>query len=117
MNQLQQRVAPENTHQHQHQAQHTAGNHSGVDSGFHIVVVPGSEELGHNHRAADVAAKGEGNENQSNLIAVAHGGQGILADEPTGHPAIRNVIQLLEEDTAKQGQAEPPQHAGRLAGG
>ena len=117
MNQLQQRVAAENAHQHQHQAQHTAGNHGGVDSGFHIVVVPGSEELGHNHRAADVAAKGEGNENQGNLIAVAHGRQGVLADEPTGHPTIRNIIQLLEEDAAKQGQAEPPQHAGRLAGG
>ena len=115
IDQLQQSAAAQDAHQHQHGAGDTAGDHGGGNGGFHIPVLPRAKKLGDQHRAADVAAKGEGDEDQGDLIAVAHSRQGILSDELTGHPAVRNIIQLLEHNAAEQRQTEFPEDGGRLS--
>ena len=53
-------------------------------------------------------------ENQRDLIAVAHGGQSVLTDELSGYQAVRNIIELLENDASKQREAEPAQYCVRL---
>ena len=110
-------VAAEDPHQHQQQAHRTAGQHGGGHRGLHAAVFLRAKELRDQHGAADVAAKGKGNENQGDLIAVAHGGQGVLSDEFAGHPAVGNVVQLLEHNAAEERQAEFPQHGGRISDG
>ena len=65
----------------------------------------------------DVAAEGKGDENQGDLIAVAHGGQGILAYEFAGDKAVSQVVQLLEDDAAEKGQTEFPKNRFRAAYG
>ena len=37
------------------------------------------------------------------------------ADELAGHQTVRNVVQLLKDHAAEHGQAEFPQHGGRMA--
>ena len=112
---LQQRVAAENADEHQDQAGHGAGDHARVHGGLHLAVALRAEILGHHHRAADVAAEGEGDEDQRDLIAVAHRRQRVFADELARHQTVRDVVQLLEHDAAEQRHAEPPEHALRLS--
>jgi len=50
------------------------------------------------------------NEDQGDLIAVAHGGEGVLADKFTRDPAVGDVVKLLEHNAAEQGQAEFPEN-------
>lgn len=95
-------------HRHQHGADHGTGDQGRMDGGLHVGDPLGAEELRHDDRAADVAPKGKGNEDQSDLIAVAHGGQGVFAHEFTCHQAVGDVVQLLEHDAAEQRQAEFP---------
>ena len=98
---------------HQPAADQSAENTGGIYGGLHAFVVLGPIELAHHHRAAHIAAKGKRNENQGNLIAVANGSQGILADEFPRHQAVGNVIELLKNNAAQQRYTEIPQnHAG-----
>ena len=110
VDELQQAVAAHQTNEHQHGAQHGGTDQRGVDRGLHLVVVLRAEVAGHDDRAADIAAEGEGDEDQGDLVAVAHGGQRVLADELACHKAVGDVIQLLEDDAAEHGQAELPQY-------
>ena len=48
--------------------------------------------------------------NAMKIVAVAHGGQRVLADELACHKAVGDVIKLLEDDAAEHGQAELPQN-------
>ena len=104
----QQPAAAQHSGQHQRGAEEGAGNAGGGYRRFHLPVLPGPEELGDHHGAAHVAAEGESQEDQRHLIAVAHGGQGLLADEFSSHQAVGDVVELLEENAAKQREAEPP---------
>ena len=115
VDELKQGVAPQKAHQHQGGHQHRAPDQGGGDGGLHVAVLLGPEKPGHDDRTADVAPKGEGDEDQSDLIAVAHGRQGRFADEFAGHQAVRNVVQLLKDHAAEHGQAELPQHGGRIS--
>ena len=110
VNQRQQTVAAEDAHQHQQQAHQTAGQRGGGYGGLYVAVFPRTEKLGHQHGAPDVAAEGEGDEDQGDLIAVAHGGEGVLADKFTRDPAVGDVVKLLEHNAAEQGQAEFPEN-------
>ena len=81
-----------------------------MDGGFHVGDLFGAEQLGHDDGASDVAAEGEGQKDQSDLIAVAHSGQGVFAHELACHQTVRDVIELLEHDAAEQRQAELPEN-------
>ena len=110
VDELQQAVAAHQTDQHQHRTQHRRADQRGVDRGLHFVVILGAKIAGHDDRAADVAAKSKCNEDQGDLIAVAHSSQCVFADELAGNKAVGNVVQLLENDAAEHGQAELPQN-------
>lgn len=116
MNQLQQLVAEASAEHHQEDAERTAGNQRGVDDGSHIVVALRAEQLRDQNGTADVAAERKGQKNQRDFIAVADGGQGVVVDEFPGDKAVRNVVELLEENAAKQGQTEFPEHTVRFPG-
>ena len=110
-------AAAQDAPQHQRPAEEGAGDAGGGHRRLHLPVLPGSEELGYYHGTAHVAPKGKGQENQRHLVAVAHGGQGLLADELPGHQAVGDVVELLEENASKQGEAEPPQDGFRFPHG
>jgi hypothetical protein len=112
VDQRKQRVTSEYPRQHQSKAQHSTGNTCCVNSSLHVTILPCSKQLGHNYGASDIAAKGKRDENQRNFIAVAHGSKGILADESTGYPAVRNVVKLLKNNASEHWQAEAPQYRG-----
>lgn len=117
MDQPQQSIGAEVSDGHQRQAQSAGGQQRGVDGGFHLMIPLGAEELRGDDGAADVAAEGERNENQRDLIAHTDGGQGILSDEFAGHIAVGDVVQLLKDHAGEQRQAELPQHLARLSYG
>ena len=102
--------------QHQNSAQARAGDERGIDRRLHAAQVLRAEELRRHDGAADVAAKGKGDEDQRDLIAVADGSQRILADEFTGDKAVCDIIKLLENNAAEQRQAELPEHPAGFAG-
>ena len=110
LDQLQQRLLENQPQRHQHGAHCAAENQRGMHGGFHIGVQLCPEVARHHHRAADIAAKGKGDKDQRDLIAVANGSQGVFADKLARHQAIGNVVKLLKNDAAKQRQAEGPQH-------
>lgn len=101
-------AAAKDASQHQRPAEDGAGDAGGGHRRFHLPVLPGPEELGDHHGAAHVAPEGESQENQRHLVAVAHGGQGFLADELPGHQAVGDVVELLENDASKQRKTEFP---------
>lgn len=68
-----------------------------------------SAEYG-NHRACHIASHCKGNKNQGNLITVSHCSQRIFPNELPCNQTIRYVIQLLENNTSKQWQAESPEN-------
>ena len=103
-------MAAHKADQHQHGAQHGRADQGSVDRSLHLIVVPCAKVAGHDDRAANVAAKGKCNEDQGDLVAVAHSSQCILADELACNKAVGNVVQLLEDDAAEHGQAELPQN-------
>ena len=110
VDELQKRVAAQKSNQHQAQAHSSAGDHGRINGCFHSAIILCAKQLGNDNRAADVAAKSKRDKDQRDLVAVAHRRQGVLADKLARHPAVRNVIKLLEDNAAKQGQAELPQH-------
>ena len=71
--------------------------------------------LGDNHGTADVAAESKGNKDQGDLIAVAHGGQRLFADEFAGYQRVGDIVKLLKDNASEQGKAESPQHCFRFA--
>ena len=64
VDELQQGVAAKQTDAHQHGAQHGRADEGGVDRGLHLAVFLCAKVAGHDDRAADVAAKGKGDEDQ-----------------------------------------------------
>ena len=110
MDHLQEAAAEQTADQHQHSADHAAGDHGGGDGSLHFPVSFGAEEHGYDDRASDIAAKGKRDKDQCDLIAVADGREGVLADELTGDKTVRDVIELLEDNAAEKGQAELPEN-------
>ena len=84
------------------------GKHGGINRRFHVAIFLRTKKLGHHHGAAHIAAKSKRYKNQCDLIAVVHRRQGVLTDKLTCHPAIGNIVELLEDDAAEQRQAELP---------
>ena len=110
VDELQQGVAAKQANGHQHRAQHRRADKGGVDRGLHLTVFFCAEVAGHDDRAADVAAKGKGDEDQGDLVAVAHRSQRVFTDELARHQTVGDVVQLLENDAAEHGQTELPQY-------
>ena len=110
IDELQQGIAAQQTNAHQHGAQHRRADEGGVDRGLHLAVFLCAEAAGHDDRAADVAAKGKGDKDQGDLVAVAHRSQRVLTDELARHQTVGDVVQLLENDAAEHGQTELPQY-------
>ena len=110
VDELQQAAAAQQAEHHQRCTQHCRADEGRVHRGFHVIVFLGTKVARHDDRAANVAAECKGNEDQGDLVAVAHGSQGVFADELACHQAVGNVVQLLEDNAAEHGQAELPQH-------
>ena len=107
---MQEQIAAEQTDQHQHCADCGAGDHRRIDRCLHAVILLRAEKARDDHRAADVAAERERDENERHLIAVADRGQRVLPDELARDKAVGDVVKLLKNDACKQRQAEPCQH-------
>ncbi len=105
-----QRSCAEETCQHQTATDNAAGDEGGVNGSFQLLELLGSKQLGHDDRAANVGAEGNGNKDEGQLVAVAHGSQSIFADEFACHQTVSNVIELLKNNTCKEGQTELPQN-------
>ena len=102
---------------HQNKAQRAACDQRGRNRRSDPGIILSAEITRRHHRAGDVAAEGKGDEDQRDLIAVAHGGQRLLADKFPGDEAVGDVVQLLEDDAAKQRHAEAPEYGSRLSHG
>ena len=111
----QHRAAAGNADHHQRRTDHAAGDQRCCDGALEVFIFLRAEELRGQNRAADVAAEGEGDEDQRDLVAVADGGEGVVADEFARDEAVGDVIKLLENDAAEQRQAELPQNTAGLA--
>ena len=110
-------VAAEIAQQHKEDADPGTEQPRRVDGGLHPVILLGAEQLGDYHRAAYVAAEGKGNKNEGYFIAVPDGSQSVLTHELSRYQAVRNVVELLEDNAAEKGQAESPEHCFRTACG
>ena len=115
LDQAQQAAAEDYSDDHQKSAGHAACDQRGQHGGFHLTILLRTEELRRQDGRADVAAEGEGNEDQRDLVAVADGGEGVVADEFARDEAVGDVIKLLENDASEQRQAELPQNTAGLA--
>ena len=73
--------------------------------------------MGHDDGTADIASEGKRDKDECDIVAVADGGECILADEPAGDEAVRDIVELLEEDAAKHRQAELPEDSLRISDG
>lgn len=101
MNDAEQQAAPKQSRSHQKQADRAACDHRSVHRGLDVFEIAGAEERGYHNRASNVAAKGKGNEDQRDLIAVAHRGQGVFPDQLSGDQRIRDIIELLKQNASK----------------
>ena len=110
MDQLQQGIASQDADHHQHAAQRCAADHSSINGRLHLAILLGAKQLRNDHRAANVASKRKRDEDQRDLIAVSDRSQGIFADKLTGHQTVRDVIELLKNDAAKQGNTKFPEN-------
>ena len=99
-----QTVAAERAHEHQHRADHAAGNERRVDRRLEVIILLRAEKQRRQNRTRDVAAEGKGDENERNFVAVADGGEGVVADEFAGTKLSGDVIELLENDAASSGR-------------
>ena len=72
--------------------------------------VSGSEKLRYDHRTPNVASEGKCNENQSDLIAVSYSGEGVFSDKFACNKTVGNVIELLKDNAAKEGQTKFPKY-------
>ena len=117
IDQAQKQPAARDADHHQHPAQRRAADEGGRDGRPQVAIPARAEELGQDDRAADVAAEREGDENQCDFIAVAHGGQRVFADKLAGDQAVGDVVKLLKYHAAEQRQTKAPQHRRGLADG
>lgn len=85
---LKQLVAEQNADAHQRRAGHATCDQRGQNAGLHLAVLPRAEKLRRQDGRADVAAEGKGDENERDLIAVANGGKGVVADELAGNKSL-----------------------------
>ena len=106
-----------NAHQRQHKTHDGRENQCRVHAGANVAVPLLSVEIGSNDGSADVAAHGHGNVDQGNLVGIAHSSQCSCADIPAGHKAICHVVQLLEDDGAKERQDVTEQYLARMSCG
>ena len=111
----QHRCEQQKSHAHQRGAEHAHGDERRGDGGAQIAIAARAEVARDDDRAADVAAKGESDEDQRDFIRVADGSQRVFADELACDEAVGDIVELLEEDAAQQRQAELPEHGLRLA--
>ena len=88
-----------------------------MHGGLELTVFLRAEEAGDDDGAADIAAEGERDEDQRDLVAVAHGRERALADQLPRDQTVRDIRELLEYDACESLQAEPPKHALRPADG
>ena len=103
--------------EHQRHADHAAGDQRRIHRRFGLFVFARAEHLRRYHRAADIAPERHRDEQQCHLIAVAHGGERLFADELARHQAVGDIVKLLKDDAAEKWQAEFPQHAAWLSDG
>lgn len=94
------------------QAEEGHGDKRGVDRRFHSAVLPRAEELGDDHRTADVGAGGHRHEDHGDGIGNADGGQRIFAYKAASDHTVHNVVKLLKDDAEKQGEGEQPELPG-----
>ena len=90
--QLQKAAAKEETSDHKDGTQQTADDHGSGDGGLHFIIFFCAEEGRYDHGASDVASEGKGNEDQSDLITVADGRQGVFAREFSCDQAVRDIV-------------------------
>ena len=102
--------AEEEADQHQDGTDHAARDHGGGDGRLHFLKSFGAKKHRDENGAADIAAKGERDEDECNFIAVADCREGILADEFAGDETVRNIIKLLKENASEKRQAELPEN-------
>ena len=112
----QQPACQQHADQHQDHTDHRTGDERRIDRRFHVAILLCAEIPRREHGARNVAAKGERDEDQRDLIAVAHGGESVVADKFAGDEAVGDVIKLLKNDAAEQRQAEFPENFFRFAG-
>ncbi len=92
MYQKEQRITPQNTEYHQHKTEQSAENAGGSHGGFQSDIIFCTEHLRDDHGAAHITAESKSDEDQSDLITVAHGGQCVFADEFSCHERICYII-------------------------
>ena len=114
---MQQRSASQNTDNHQDCAEDCAEQAGGCHGAFELSVVPCAIQLGDNDRTAHVAAKGKGDKDQGDLVAVSHGGQCVFADKSACHQAVRYIVELLKDNASKQRETKFPEHGLRFSCG
>ena len=69
-------------------------------AGMHLLHFLLPEQVRRHDGCADVAAKRDGDENQRDFGAVADSGKRLCADEMPRNKAVRDVVELLEDDAA-----------------
>ena len=102
------RIGQKISHRHQDGAEHRAGDQRRRHRTLHVAVIFTAEEPRHDHRTTDVAPEGKSDEDQRDFITVAHRRERIVADELPSDKTVRNVVKLLEENTAEHGETELP---------
>ena len=107
--------AQEQAQRHQACAEHAHGDEHSRYGSPQVGILLRAKEAGDDDGAADAAAHGEGDEDQRDLVRVADGRQRVLADPPAGDEAVRDVVELLEDDAAQQRQGKPEQNGLRIA--
>ena len=99
----------------QQHAENAAEDERGRHAGMHLLHFLLPEQVRCHDGCADVAAKRDGDENQRDFGAVAD--KRLGADEMPRNEAVRDVVELLEDDAAEQGQRVSQQHPAGLADG
>ena len=89
---MQQRSASQNTDNHQDCAEDCAEQAGGCHGAFELSVVPCAIQLGDNDRTAHVAAKGKGDKDQGDLVAVSHSSQSCFSDIFSCHKTVGNIV-------------------------
>ena len=93
--------AEEESAGHQDRAEHSHRDQRCINRCLHPVKAFGPEELRNDDRTAAVAAESKRDENQCDFIGIADCGQGVLAYEFAGYQGIRDIVKLLEYNTAE----------------
>ena len=114
VDQREKRIGQKISRRHQDGAEHRTRDQCRRHRALHVAGVLRAEEPRHDHRATDVAPEGKSDEDERDFITVAHRCERIVADELPRDKTVRNVVKLLEENTAEHGEAELPQYRARF---